>query len=82
MNFLMDSLMGRMGVQLMFPIKVPITIDTMLNFDGNFDGHSDGDITGKQSFSPLVNYKYTLKSEEWLVLYQCRLKKFKFYILK
>ena len=33
-----DSLMGRMGVEPILFVKLPITIDTMLNFGGDGDG--------------------------------------------
>ena len=34
-----DSLMGRMGVEPILPVKLPIIIESMLNFDG--DEHGD-----------------------------------------
>ena len=48
-DFTMDTLMDRMGVRPILPVKVSITIDIMLNFDDDFDGHGDGDVTCKQT---------------------------------
>ena len=39
--FLTDTLMGKMEVQPILPVKVTATIDTMLNFDGDFDRHGE-----------------------------------------
>ena len=43
--------MGRMGVQPILPVKVPVTIGTMLNFDGDCDGDGHGVGTCKHSLS-------------------------------
>ena len=38
------SLTGRMGLEAILPVKLPVTIGTILNFDGHSDG--DGDRVG------------------------------------
>ena len=45
------SLTGRMGLEAILPVKLPVTIDTMLNFDGHSDGDGDGAGMCKQALS-------------------------------
>ena len=40
------TMAGRMGVQPILPVRVPVIIDTMINFDGG----RHGDVMCKQSF--------------------------------
>ena len=54
------SLTGRMGLEAILPVKLPVTINTMLNFDGHSD--DDGDAVGmcKQAFTYKLNFKQFL----------------------
>ena len=52
------SLTGRMGLEAILPVKLPVTIDTMLNFDEHSDGDGDGVGMCKQALNILeVNRK-------------------------
>ena len=44
-------MMGKMGLEPILPVKVPIIVCTMLNFDGDGDGVS----TCKQTFKVLID---------------------------
>ena len=41
--------MGRMGLEPILPVKVPVTIGTILNFDGDCDCDGHGVGTCKQT---------------------------------
>ena len=51
---LTETLLDRMGVQTILPIKVSVTIDTMFNFDGDFGRHRNSHVTCKQTFISFV----------------------------
>ena len=51
---LTETLLDRMGVQTILPIKVSVTIDTILNFDGDFGRHRNSHVTCKQTFISFV----------------------------
>ena len=44
----MVHLTGKMGVEPILPIRLPVTLSTMIKLDG--DGHSDGVGTCKHTF--------------------------------
>ena len=63
---LMDTLMNRMGVQPILPVKVSITINTMLNFDGDFD--RDGDVICKQKIRNNTDQQETVRKWHKILL--------------
>ena len=49
-HLLSDTLMGKIGVQLILHVKVSFTIDKMLNVDCHVDRYGCGTVTCKQTF--------------------------------
>ena len=47
--------MGRMGLEAILPVRVPIIIGTMLNFDGDCDGEKHGVGACKHTLTLRVN---------------------------